>query len=91
MVKDHQYAEIGRRLEAIRCAFSDLGQAAWADRHGFQGTQYNNWERGARRIPVDDAQRLCEVYGLTLDFVYRGRRDGLSEIALNRLAEHLPI
>jgi transcriptional regulator with XRE-family HTH domain len=91
MANEQLYPDIGRRLEAIRKAFSQLSQAAWAGKHGFQSTQYNNWERGTRRIPVDEAQRLCEVYGLTLDFVYRGRRDGLSETALKCLAEHLPI
>lgn len=77
----NQFIQIGIRLRSIREAFSDLGQASWAQRHGFSPTQYNNWERGIRRIPVDDAQRLCDAYGLTLDFIYRGRRDGLSDIA----------
>lgn len=82
MVHDQpQYAEIGRRLTAIREGFSDLTQRAWAEKHGFQPTQWNNWEKGTRRIPVESAERLCQVYGLTLDFIYRGRRDGLSEIA----------
>lgn len=73
------YPEIGRRLAAIRKGFSDLSQTAWAERHGFAVTQYNNWEKGSRRIPVEAAERLCDRYGLTLDFVYRGRRDGLSD------------
>lgn len=58
-----------------------MSQKAFADRHNFGHTQYNNWETGTRRIPVDAAETLCEAYGLTLDFVYRGRRDGLSEKA----------
>jgi len=76
-----QYAEIGGRLRALREGFSDLNQSEWADKHGFGITQYNNWEKGVRRIPVDEAERLCGLYGLTLDFVYRGRRDGLAESA----------
>lgn len=79
------YPEIGRRLEAVRQAFSDLSQKAWAEKHGFSTTQYNNWETGARRIPVEAAEKLSEAYGLTLDFVYRGRRDGLSEKAAKLL------
>lgn len=77
----YQFAEIGSRLRGVRLAFSDLDQKQWATKHGFSATQYNNWERGDRRIPVESAERLCELYGLTLDFVYRGRRDGLSEKA----------
>ena len=75
------YPDIGHRLEAIRKGFSDLNQTEWARRHTFAITQYNNWEKGARRIPVEAAERLCETYGVTLDFIYRGRRDGLSETA----------
>jgi transcriptional regulator with XRE-family HTH domain len=75
------YAEIGQRLEAVRKGFSDFKQNAWAEKHGFAATQYNNWETGARRIPVDDAEKLCATYGLTLDWIYRGRRDGLSDTA----------
>ncbi len=76
-----EFWEIGARLAAIRQAFSDLSQKAWAEKHNFNQTQYNNWEKGARRIPVENAERLCSLYGLTLDFIYRGRRDGLSESA----------
>lgn len=81
----YQYVDIGARLKAIRAAFSVLGQREWADRNGFNFSQYNNWERGERRIPVESAEKLCETYGLTLDFIYRGRRDGLSERAANSL------
>lgn len=81
MTAPPEYAAIGERLRAIREAFSTLSQTAWAKKHNFAVTQYNNWEKGVRRIPVESAERLCEVYGLTLDFVYRGRRDGISENA----------
>lgn len=78
---DQQFHAIGERLQAIRTAFSDLSQKAWAEKHGFNQTQYNNWEKGTRRIPLEQAERLCSLYGLTLDFLYLGRRDGLAESA----------
>lgn len=80
-MNDTPYHDIGNRLEKVRTGFSGLSQKSWADRHNFQPTQWNNWEKGTRRIPVDASERLCEIYGLTLDFIYRGRRDGLSETA----------
>lgn len=80
-----QYHPIGMRLEKVRTSFSDLSQKAWAEKHGFQNTQWNNWEKGTRRIPVDAAEKLCGLYGLTLDFIYLGRRDGLSERASKSL------
>lgn len=73
------YAEIGKRLKAIREHFSDLKQNEWAVKNGFGVTQYNNWETGIRRITVDEAERLCDRYALTLDFIYRGRVHGLPE------------
>ena len=75
------HEEIGKRLVSVRVGFSDLTQGAWATKHGFSPTQLNNWEKGNRRIPVDEAERLCDLYGLTLDWIYRGRRDALSETA----------
>jgi len=74
-----EYFEIGSRLALIRQRFSDLSQAAWAEKHGFTPTQYNNWEKGVRRITVDEAERLADMYDLTLDYIYRGKRAGLAE------------
>ncbi len=78
---ESEFAEIGARLVGVRLAFSDMSQKAWAEKHNFNKTQYNNWEKGTRRIPVECAEKLCSLYGLTLDFIYRGRRDGLAETA----------
>ena len=79
------FAEIGQRLAAIRTAFGDLSQRDWALKHAFGVTQWNNGENGTRRIPIESAEKLGALYGLTLDFVYRGRRDGLASSALKVL------
>ena len=85
-IANKSYPDIADRLVAIRKAFaSDANQKEWAAKHGFNATQVNNWEKGLRRIPVESAERLCETYGVTLDFIYRGRRDGLSETASKAL------
>lgn len=81
MAQDFPFAGIGSRLIRLRETYFDGPQREWASKHGFSPTQYNNWEKGTRRIPVDQAERLCELYGLTLDFIYRGRLEGLSENA----------
>ena len=86
-----EYAAIGARLAAIRVGFSDLSQKAWADLHGYGHTQYNNWENGTRRIPVETAEKLSDRYGLTLDAIYRGRLDGVSENARKVLSSSRPI
>lgn len=74
-----QYRPIGVRLEAIRQAESNMSQKEWAEKHGFGVTQYNNWEKGVRRINVDEAERLCSLYEVSLDFIYRGKLSGVSE------------
>lgn len=79
------YSHIGVRLIAVREGFSELKQRPWAEKHNFSPTQWNNWEKGTRRISVDAAEQLADSYGLTLDYIYRGRRDGLSENALKVL------
>lgn len=75
------YRQIGERLRAVREGFSDLNQKAWAEKNGFNPTQYNNWEKGIRRISVDAAIELADLYGLDLDFIFRGKRSGLDEKA----------
>lgn len=76
----YQFADMGARLKRLRES-QKVSQKVWSEMHGFNATQYNNWERGERRIPVEHAERLSDAYGLTLDFIYRGRLDGLSEYA----------
>jgi len=79
------YSIIGDRLAAMRKAFSSLTQKEWAEKNGFGPTQYNNWETGVRRISVDAAEVLVDRYGVTLDYIFRGRVDGLSEKAAKAL------
>lgn len=85
VVEATPFIEIGQRLEAVRKAESTLNQREWAEKHGFGVTQYNNWEKGVRRINVDEAEKLCALYGLSLDFIYRGRLSGLPENIKNAL------
>ncbi len=91
MQQKTHYKEIGIRLAAIRLGFSALSQKDWAARNGFHQTQYNNWETGVRRIPVEAAVTLCDIYGLTLDAIYRGRLDGLSDTSRKILLSSTPI
>ena len=73
------YPDIAARLTKLRMAFGGLVQREWAERHGFNQGQYNHWETGARRIPLEAAEKLALTYGVTLDWIYLGRRSGLAE------------
>lgn len=85
MSPDAPYRETAIRLAAIRRAESSFNQKEWAEKHGFGVTQYNNWENGIRRITVDEALRLCSLYSVTLDFIYRGKLSGVPENIKNLL------
>jgi transcriptional regulator with XRE-family HTH domain len=65
------YWRIGRRLAALRetTKMSKTDFAAFCD---FNYTRYINWESGHRRMLPDDAEVLCDKFGVTLDFIYRG-------------------
>jgi hypothetical protein len=84
-MSDHQFSEIGSRLKAVREVFSDMSQKDWASAHHFEATQWNNWEKGVRRIPIEASEKLCLLYGLSLDWIYLGRKDGLSQKASKSL------
>jgi hypothetical protein len=86
MVEDKKYPEIAARLGQVRRAFSDLPRTGWADLHGFNRPQYTHWENGTRRIPIENAEVICDRYGLSLDFIYRGKLDGCSDSAIRRLS-----
>lgn len=90
MMDSKSYPEIGARLGAVRKAFSDMNRREWAASHGFNVPQYTHWENGTRRIPIDSAASLVDRYGLTLDFIYRGRVDGLSDKARNIISGQSP-
>ncbi|THH36565.1 XRE family transcriptional regulator [Aliishimia ponticola] len=80
------YPDIAARLRRVREGFSDCNRKEWAKHHGFNPTQYTNWENGTRRIPIDAASALSAKYGLTLDWIYLGREDALSATARNAVS-----
>jgi transcriptional regulator with XRE-family HTH domain len=86
MSSDNPHTEIGKRLRAFRNHLG-LTQKAFVDRHNLSPTQYNNWESGHRRIPVEKAAILEERYGLTLDFIYLGRLRTLQSNLADALSE----
>ncbi len=69
-------ADVARRLALTRKAFGlpqqDFGTAA-----GMSQPQYNQFETGKRLLTLPYALSLCERYGLTLDWLYRGDPSGL--------------
>ncbi|CAH1671889.1 helix-turn-helix transcriptional regulator [Chelatococcus asaccharovorans] len=63
-----------------------MAQVQFAQMVGLTQQSWNNYERGRRRIDLDQAFRLCAVTGVTLDWIYFGDRSGLPL----RLAQMIP-
>lgn len=83
------YPEIAVRLRAVRKAYSTESRRGWAAACKFNATQYTNWENGSRRIPLEAAERLSQKFGLTLDWIYLGRWDGLPARVRADLAKYI--
>ena len=46
---------------------------------GCKPNRWSQYESGERRITLEIAERLCDKYGLTLDWIYRGDPSGLPQ------------
>jgi transcriptional regulator with XRE-family HTH domain len=71
------FAEIGERLKLVRNVVG-YSQLEFCERARIAPNTYNQLERGNRRPAIENAIALCETYGITLDWIYRGDMGGLS-------------
>jgi transcriptional regulator with XRE-family HTH domain len=81
-----QLNETGRRITQARKAL-ELSQVEICRNIEVGETTWNNWERGKRVPDPFVMAKFAEHYGVTLDWVYRGDREGLSHRLLNKLLE----
>ncbi len=63
--------DIGERLRICREAIGK-SQVDNARAANITPSAYNQFEKGRIRPALDTALSLCEVYGLSLDYIYRG-------------------
>lgn len=78
-------AEIGARLVRTREALG-YNQSDFATHAGIGKSTLNQWESGTQRPSLDEAAKLCDRYGLTLEWIYRGNPFGVPhEIAIKIL------
>jgi transcriptional regulator with XRE-family HTH domain len=77
------------RLALLREAVSGENQLLFAERIGIPAKTWNHYERG-NAMPRDAAFKLCEEFnGLTLDWIFYGRVEGLSKEFSERLSKAL--
>ena len=68
--------DIGRRLRHTREVLG-LNQREFAMRANLKENRYNQYETGVRPLTIEAALSICEQYGVTLDWLYRGDRSTL--------------
>ena len=73
---------IASRLLRTREALG-LNQREFAMRANLKPNRYSQYETGVRALTIDAALRICDEYGISLDWLYRGDR--------SRLPHHLAI
>ena len=72
---------IAARLKSSREAISEHGPKEFYEGAGITGNPYYNWESdsGKYRISVENAGKLRDRYGLTLDWIFLGMLDTLPQ------------
>jgi transcriptional regulator with XRE-family HTH domain len=86
---DNWQKQVGQRLEATLGALN-IADADVARAIEITPQRWSNYVNGHRPISVDLAIALCNRYGLTLDWIYRGRIDGLAVSLADKLRPPAP-
>lgn len=69
---------VARRLRACRKA-TGLSIVEIADQMAVTPQRWGQWERAARTPAIDEMSRFCDIYGASLDFIFRGVVSGMTE------------
>jgi transcriptional regulator with XRE-family HTH domain len=69
--RDNSLNTVAGRLKRTREAFK-MSQADWCRLVGIETQAWNNYESGRRRISIDQAIKVCQATGVTIDWIYRG-------------------
>ncbi|MBI1202650.1 MAG: hypothetical protein GC182_09085 [Rhodopseudomonas sp.] len=73
MTSPESLDEVADRLELTRRALGYPTQASFATAAGMTPQKWNNYvSKRGDRIPIDKALLLCQRFGLSLDWIYRG-------------------
>lgn len=77
--RDQHTAEVGVRLRhAIKATHGSLKR--WGEKYGVTPGAINHWVHGWNYPDLPPLIEWCDDTGMTLDYVFRGRRDAVSEV-----------
>lgn len=65
-------ALVGERLRMLR-EHHEMHSGAFADSVGIDRSSYSKIEQGKKPLKADMAFRIAERWGVSMDFLYRGR------------------
>lgn len=80
------FKAVGDRLRLTREAL-ELSQADVCRRCEIGANTYSQYESGISRPTVENALRLVDAYGLSLDWIYRGEPGELKSSLLDKIKE----
>ena len=63
---------VATRLEQLRVAL-DLDKGKFAQSFGLDASSYSKVIQGTKPLKVDHAFRISERWGVSMDYLYRGR------------------
>lgn len=88
---DDVIALVGARLRAAREVIDpELKSKDMAAALHVAENTYSQWETGARLADPLAMARLADIYGVGLDWIYRGRLDGMPERIARALVRGFP-
>lgn len=79
---------VGQRLRALR-EFREKTRAEFAETVGIDATSYGRIEKGLKPLKAEMAYRIAERWGVSMDFLYRGRLTELPEKLADSLMKTL--
>jgi transcriptional regulator with XRE-family HTH domain len=65
-------AGVGRRLEALREALG-LSRKDFSDTFGLDASSYGKTAKGEKQLRSDAAYAISELWGVSMDYLFRGR------------------
>lgn len=71
-------ADVAARLKLVRRVYGVHSQRELAAMLGIKPSRFGQYEAALHLIPVPMAIRLCDMFGVTLDWIYRGDVSGLT-------------
>lgn len=80
---------IGERLRLTRLALG-LTQKSMAYPLSVSREAYTMYETGSREPPWTVAVELCDSWGITMDWIYRGEMSNLPSGLLQKIVEQIP-